>query len=432
MACRVGGTELKGKMMARQGSEKITFIGADGKSQLAARLDHPQGEPVAWALFAHCFTCGKDVFAASRVADGLTHRGIGVVRFDFTGLGASEGEFANTDFSSNVGDLVAAAAWMRDQGKAAKLLIGHSLGGAAILAAAAEIPEAVAVSTIAAPADPAHVRHLLKDAEEVIERRGEANVQLAGRTFRIRKEFLDDIESHRLEHRIRNLNKALLIFHAPLDPVVGIDNATRIFVAAKHPKSFISLDDADHLLSRRRDAAYVANVIAAWAGRYVGGTDTLDERPAQAATRAEDLPSDVVVTESGQGKFSQIVSVGDRHRLYADEPAAMGGTDTGPSPYDLLMAGLGACTNMTIRMYAEHKKIPLDRVSVTLSHAKIHARDCESCETREGKVDRINRELTIEGALDDATRQKLLEIANKCPVHRTLHSEVWIDTKLAQ
>jgi uncharacterized OsmC-like protein/alpha/beta superfamily hydrolase len=418
--------------MTGQRSEKITFTGADGESRLAARLDHPQGEPVAWVLFAHCFTCGKDVFAASRVAEGLTARGIGVLRFDFTGLGASEGEFANTNFSSNVGDLVAAAAWMREQGREARLLIGHSLGGAAVLAAAAEIPEAVAVATIAAPADPAHVRHLLKEAEDVIDREGEAEVQLAGRTFRIRKQFLDDIEAHRLEERIATLRKALLIFHGPLDNTVGIDNATRIFVAAKHPKSFISLDDADHLLSRRRDAAYVANVIAAWAGRYIGGTDTLDERPAEGAARAEDLPSDVVVTESGQGKFSQIVSVGDRHRLYADEPAAMGGTDTGPSPYDLLMAGLGACTNMTIRMYAEHKKLPLESVSVTLRHGKIHARDCESCETREGKVDRIDRELTITGPLDEAARQKLLEIANKCPVHRTLHSEVWIETKLAE
>jgi uncharacterized OsmC-like protein/alpha/beta superfamily hydrolase len=417
--------------MTGQRSEKITFVGADGQSRLAARLDHPQGEPVAWALFAHCFTCGKDIFAASRIAEGLTTRGIGVVRFDFTGLGASEGEFANTDFSSNVGDLVAAAVWMRDQGRAASLLIGHSLGGAAILAAAAEIPEAVAVATIAAPADPAHVRHLLKEAEDVIERQGEAEVQLAGRTFRIRKQFLDDIEAHRLEGRIATLQKALLIFHGPRDDIVGIDNATRIFVAAKHPKSFISLDDADHLLGRRQDAAYVANVIAAWAGRYIGGTDTLDERPAEGAARAEDLPSDVVVTESDQGKFSQIVSVGDRHRLYADEPAAMGGTDTGPSPYDLLMAGLGACTSMTLRMYAEHKNLPLESVSVTLRHGKVHARDCESCETRDGRIDRIDVALAITGPLDDADRQKLLEIANKCPVHRTLHSEVWIETRLA-
>lgn len=416
--------------MTRQHSEKIMFVGADGKSKLAARLDHPEGEAVAWALFAHCFTCGKDIFAAQRVAEGLNRRGIGVLRFDFTGLGASEGEFANTDFSSNIGDLVAAAIWMRDQGKEATLLIGHSLGGAAILAAAAEIPEAVAVATISAPADPGHVRHLLKEAEEVLEREGEAEVELAGRTFRLRKEFLDDIETHRLDERIANLKKALLIFHGPLDPIVGIENATRLFVAAKHPKSFISLDDADHLLSRRQDAAYVANVIAAWAGRYIGGTDPLDERPAAGAARAEDLPADVVVAESGPGKFSQIVSVGNRHRLYADEPASMGGSDTGPSPYDLLMASLGACTNMTIRMYAEHKKIPLENVSVTLRHGKVHARDCESCETREGKVDRIDRELTIEGPLDEATRQKLLEIANKCPVHRTLHSEVWIETKL--
>lgn len=412
-------------------SEKVTFTGADGESRLAARLDLPEDEARAYALFAHCFTCGKDVFAASRVSDGLTRRGIGVLRFDFTGLGASEGEFANTSFSSNVGDVVAAARWMSEQGRPPLLLIGHSLGGAAVLAAAGDVPEAVGVATIAAPADPAHVRHLLKGAEDEIDREGVAEVELAGRAFKVRKQFLDDIATQRLEQRIAHLGKALLIFHGPLDQVVGIDNATRIFVAAKHPKSFVSLDDADHLLGRRQDAIYVADVIAAWAGRYISGAETEASQQERHPPAAE-LPAAVTVSETGQGRFTQIVTVGGRHRLFADEPVAFGGNDAGPSPYDLLMAGLGACTNMTLRLYAEHKKIALGKVSVVLNHEKTHAEDCEHCETKTGKVDRIDREIAVDGDLDDATRHKLLEIADKCPVHRTLHSEVWVETRMKE
>jgi putative redox protein len=405
-------------------SEKITFVGADGESRLAARLDLPAGEPRAYALFAHCFTCTKDIFAAGRIAEGLIGHGIGVLRFDFTGLGASEGEFANTNFSSNVGDLVAAADWLRKERQAPRLLIGHSLGGAAVLAAAAQVPEATAVCTIAAPADPAHVRHLFHGAADEIETKGEAEVLLAGRPFRIQKQFLDDIEGHKLEKQIGELRKALLIFHGPRDQTVGIDNAGRIFVAAKHPKSFISLDDADHLLSRREDAVYVADVIAAWAERYV-------EPAAPVAEEGPAVPADaVVVAETGEGKFAQIVLVGGTHTLRADEPERYGGTDTGPSPYDLLLAGLGACTTMTVRMYADRKKLPLERVSVTLRHDKIHAEDCESCETQEGKIDRIEREIELTGPLDDEARTKLLEIAEKCPVHRTLHSEVLVETRL--
>ncbi|TVR97556.1 MAG: alpha/beta fold hydrolase [Rhodospirillales bacterium] len=412
---------------------RITFSGADGVTRLAARLDRPQGPMMACALFAHCFTCSKDVFAASRIAEGLTRHGIAVLRFDFTGLGASEGEFANTDFSSNLDDLVAAADWMRQTLEAPKILIGHSLGGAAVLAAAARIPEALAVATIAAPSDPAHVQHLFTGSLEAISSTGEAEVRLGGRTFRIRKRFLDDIANHRLEAAIASLRRALLVFHAPGDEIVGIDHASRIFVAAKHPKSFVSLDDADHLLRRREDAIYVANVIAAWAGRYVGAvepTATNATAAAKAAATSEG-PQPVTVAETGQGRFQQMVTVGDRHRLYADEPVAYGGTDTGPSPYDLLAAGLGACTTMTIRMYAEHKNIPLQRVAVTLTHRKVHAADCAECETKTGKIDHIRREITLEGDLDDATRKRLLEIADRCPVHRTLHSEVWIESRLA-
>ena len=410
--------------MATKLSEKIIFVGADGESELAARLDLPAGKPRAFALFAHCFTCTKDIFAASRIAEALTDHGVGVLRFDFTGLGASAGEFANTSFSSNIGDLLAAAEWLRAHHEAPKILVGHSLGGAAVLAAAASIPEVKAVSTIGAPADPGHVQHLFQGPVEDIETKGVAEMVIVGRPFCVSKQFLDDIGSHKLEDAIAKLRVALLVFHAPLDQTVGIDNATRIFVSAKHPKSFVSLDDADHLLTRREDAIYVADVIAAWAGRYVGAVEqaTLPE-----LTAAEDT---VVVGETGDGKFAQVISVGGKHTLLADEPVTYGGTDTGPAPYDLLLAGLGACTTMTMRMYAERKGLALERALVTLKHGKVHADDCAHCETESGKIDRIEREVELLGPLSEDDRQKLLEIADKCPVHRTMHSEVWVETKL--
>jgi len=400
-------------------SEKFTFTGSDGQ-ELAARFEQPRGRAQAVALFAHCFTCTKDIFAASRIAAGLAARGIAVLRFDFTGLGHSEGEFANTNFSSNVGDLVAAADHLRANHEAPRIVIGHSLGGAAVLAAAGRIPEAVAVATIGAPAEPGHVQHLFQAARPEIEAKGEAEVLLAGRPFTIKKQFLEDIEAARLEAAIGGLRKALLVFHAPRDATVGIENAGRIFAAAKHPKSFVSLDDADHLLSRREDAAYVADVLAAWAGRYLGRTD---EEPLQAA------PGTVVVQETGEGKFTQRIAAGP-HQLRADEPLSFGGDDSGPGPYDLVLAGLGACTSMTVRLYAERKGLPLSRVTVTLSHDKIHAEDCADCETKSGRLDRIERRLAVEGELDDEQRTRLTEIADKCPVHRTLESEIVVTTTL--
>ena len=404
-------------------SEQVTFRGATG-GRLTARLDRPQGPARAYALFAHCFSCTKDDLAAKRIAIGLAEAGIATLRFDFTGLGHSEGEFADTHFSSNVGDLVAAADHLRQHFRAPPhLLIGHSLGGAAVLAAAARVPEATAVVTIGAPAEPAHVTKLLGPARAEIEARGEAEVEIAGRAFRIRRAFLDDIQAQRLEAAIAGLGKALLVCHAPRDEVVGIENAGRIFQQAKHPKSFLSLDDADHLLRRREDALHTAGVIAAWANRYLPTMDAAQALP----TPAEDS---VVVRETGTGKFVQAITAG-RHRLTADEPVAVGGNDSGPSPYDLLAAALGACTAMTLRLYAGHKGLPLTRTTVEVTHDRIHAEDCATCETRVGKVDRFRRRLQLEGSLEEAQRARLLEIANRCPVHRTLESEVMIETELA-
>ena len=402
-------------------TERFQFTGSEGH-QLAAALDLPDGAIQAYALFAHCFTCGKDVLAARRIAAALSAKGIAVLRFDFTGLGGSGGEFANSTFSSNVADLVLAADHLRNAGKAPSILIGHSLGGAAILAAAGRIPEAKAVVTIAAPSDPAHVTGLFSEHLDSIRAQGEVEVSLAGRPFRIKREFLDDVAEQELMKDVTGLHKALLVMQSPVDDTVGIDNATKIFVAAKHPKSFVSLDHADHLLTKPADALYAADVIAAWASRYI---DTA--KPAKAMDLAEE-PRKVVVQETRKSKFNQAITVGPHH-LVADEPIAAGGEDAGPGPYDFLLAGLGACTSMTMRLYADRKSLPLDRVTVTLKHSKIYAKDCAECETRDGMLDQIERDIAIDGALDAEQRKKLMEIADKCPVHRTLTSEIRIVTK---
>ncbi len=399
-------------------SEHFEFTNAEGE-RLAALLDLPLGKPNAFALFAHCFTCGKDNRAAKRIAQRLAINGIAALRFDFTGLGDSEGEFADTHFSSNVDDLVAAADHLRKVHEAPAILIGHSLGGAAVIAAAHRIPEARAIVTIAAPADPSHVTGLFKEHVDRIRDAGEVEVRLAGRPFTIKREFLDDVTERKLDDCLVNLRKALLVFHSPTDEVVGIDNASFIFTHAKHPKSFVSLAGADHLLSKKSDADYVANVIAAWAGRY------LDEQ--EGMTQEEIETGTVLVRETGQGRFQQEVMSG-RHRFIADEPERVGGLDSGPGPYDLLLAALGACTSMTIRLYAEHKKLALKRVSVRLWHKKIHAEDCMDCETKEGMIDRIDRVISIEGELSDDEHKRLMEIADRCPVHRTLKSEIDIRT----
>jgi putative redox protein len=401
---------------------RIAFEGSLGH-ELAARLDAPAGAARGYALLAHCFTCSKDAIAARLIAGKLASRDIGVLRFDFTGLGSSAGEFENTNFSSNVEDLVRAADYLREHFAAPALLIGHSLGGAAVLAAASRVPEAKAVVTISAPSDVAHVlRHFHASLEE-IERQGKAEVTLAGRTFTITKQFVDDAQGQALQNQIADLRKALLVMHTPTDQIVGIEHATAIFGAAKHPKSFVSLEDADHLLLHRCDAAYVADVIAAWASRYL---------PAE-AERFDTASDDIVVSETGAGKFQNAVTVGS-HRLLADEPVSVGGLDSGPSPYDFLAIALGACTSMTLRVYAEYKHLSLGRLTVRVNHGKVSVEHCADCgkavEGRTGKIDRFERSISVEGNIDAALREKLVEIANKCPVHRTLEAGTAVVTKI--
>lgn len=402
---------------------RVSFEGHNG-AELSARLDLPTGRVRAYALFAHCFTCSKDGAAGRRIAEALTREGIAVLRFDFTGLGGSGGDFASTNFSSNVADLLKAAAFLRETHAAPKLLIGHSLGGAAMLVAAREIPEAVAVATLAAPADADHVLKNFRADLERIRDDGAAVVELAGRRFTIEKQFLEDIAEQNVRERVAHLHKALLVLHAPRDETVGIDNATRIFVAAKHPKSFVSLDSADHLLTDLADAAYAAGVIAAWASRYIG----MEAEAAQVEAKG------VEVSETGLGKFQAMVVAG-RHRLIADEPEAVGGLDSGPSPYGYLSAALGACTVMTLRMYAERKGLAVTRISATVTHGKVHAADCLECTQelrgRDGRIDRFERRIAIEGDLDAETRVRLLEIADRCPVHRTLEAGAVIVTREA-
>ncbi|MDF1779034.1 MAG: bifunctional alpha/beta hydrolase/OsmC family protein [Rhizobiaceae bacterium] len=408
-------------------SIKAEFTGHSG-ALLAARLDIPAGHVRAYALFAHCFTCSKDILAAKRIAAELSRAGIAVLRFDFTGLGSSEGEFASTNFSSNVADLQSAANYLRLNFAAPQILIGHSLGGAAILAVAQSIPEVRAVATIGAPADVAHVIENFGSKIEDIERDGQAMVELAGRTFTIQKQFLDDVREKTLTQHIANMRKPLMVLHSPIDATVGIDNAATIFTAAKHPKSFVSLDKADHLLSRSEDASFAASMIAGWASRYIEA----------------DVPQGVgeheavLVSETGEGKFQNTVHAG-RHRLFADEPVSVGGLDSGPSPYDYLSAALGACTSMTLRMYAEFKKLDLGRVSVEVSHSKIHAADCLECTEDElqafgkkgsGKIDRFERVIRVQGIVPEALRGKIEEIANKCPVHKTLESSSKVVTRV--
>lgn len=399
--------------------ERTTFTNREGH-ELATAVELPDGEPRGFVLFAHCFSCGKDISAATRIARALTALGFGVMRFDFTGLGKSEGDFGNAGFSSNVHDLIDAADWLRDQHSAPAVLMGHSLGGTAVLAAADSVAECRAVVTIGSPSAPSHVIKQFADKRAEIEASGKAEVDLAGRPFTISSGFIEDLERQELAPRIGKLRRALLVFHAPLDPVVSVDEASKIFAAAKHPKSYISLDGADHLLTNTADAQYVAATTAAWLERYL---------PDEEQTRPSVEKGQVVVTEQNQKFLRGMFS--DDHSWVADEPKAMGGDNLGPDPYEHLLAALGACTSMTIRMYANHKKLALDDLTVTLRHFREHAEDCEGCEDKAHQIDVIEREIELVGDLSDSEHARLMQIADRCPVHRTLEGDLAIRTQAA-
>ena len=399
--------------------QKITFTNPEGQT-LSGIIELPANDhPHNFALFAHCFTCSKNLSAVRNISKALAAKGFGVLRFDFTGLGESEGDFADTNFSGNVNDLVCAANWLAEHHKAPALLVGHSLGGAAVIFAAAEIPSVKALATIGAPSQPKHVKHLLKSSLDTIEATGKAVVSLSGRDFTIKKQFLDDLEARSLPQVLKNLRKPIVILHAPQDDTVGIQNAEELYHAAFHPKSFISLDKADHLLMNKADSIYAGKVIAEWGSRYL-------DPPKETAIKTT---HQVVASLNHEDGFTTAMKVGN-HYITADEPISFGGNDFGPSPYELVSAGLSACTAMTIQLYARHKGWDVQNVAVHTSYSKQHAEDCENCEDAAAKIDTFERDIKLTGQLDDAQKKRLLQIANKCPVHKTLHAEVKIKTRL--
>ncbi len=401
--------------------QKITFTNKEGQ-QLVGRLELPADRhPHNYALFAHCFTCTKNLSAVKNISKALTANGFAVLRFDFTGLGESDGDFADTNFSGNVEDLVAAADFLRENYESPSLLIGHSLGGAAVIFAATEIESVDAIATVGAPSNPKHVKHLFKSGLEEINANGEAVVNLSGRDFKIKKQFVDDLDTKSLPETAKSLRKPLLIMHSPQDDTVSIKNAEEIYVAAHHPKSFVSLDGADHLLFDKKDSTYVGKVISGWANRYLS-----IEAPVDESLRTK---HQVVASLDGEDYFTTQMKVGN-HYMIADEPKEYNGNDFGPSPYELVSAGLSACTAMTIQMYARRKGWPVDNVKVHTSYSKSHAEDCENCEDDTAKIDTFQREIKLAGDLDERQRAKIMEIADKCPVHRTLHSKTQILTKL--
>lgn len=397
--------------------KKVEFV--SNGTTLRGMLESPEQNIRSYALFAHCFTCGKDIAAASRITRALTAKGIAVLRFDFTGLGNSDGDFSNTSYSSNIDDLYAAAEFLKEHYHAPSLLIGHSLGGAAVLTVAHRLPEVKAVATIGAPHEAQHVIHNFSADLDKIKEEGKAEVTLGLRQFVIKKQFVDDLEQSK--SMIGNLKKALLVMHSPIDTTVGISEAEKIYNDAKHPKSFVSLDNADHLVTNKEDAEYIASTIAAWASRYI-------EMPKE-ETLVKNVTKGHVMVEEKDHKFTQNV-FSDSHHWLADEPTSVGGQNTGPDPYEHLLAALGTCTSMTIRMYADRKKWPLNHVAINLFHERSYSKDCQGCEESPQQIDFLNREITLLGDLEPEQKERLLEIADKCPVHKTLHSRLVVNTKL--
>ena len=402
--------------------ENITFENRQAQT-LSGVLHKPaSGQARACAVFAHCFTCTKNSKAAVRISEALAAEGITVLRFDFTGLGQSEGDFSSTHFSSNVDDLVDAAAFMSARGEPPALLIGHSLGGTAVLAAAHEIDSAVAVATIGSPANAEHVLHLIDEDLTEIETEGEATVRLGGRPFKIKKEFVEDARTQSVCEKLPSLRKALLVMHSPVDATVSINQAARIYTQAKHPKSFVTLDDADHLLTRDRDSRYAARMLATWASRYIE-----QDKPETTSVRL--IPGAAVVHGNTGDGF--LVSMNaDGHKFIGDEPPGHGGTGLGPTPYDLLGAALASCTVMTLNFFARRENLPLEQVEVSVTHDRIHADDCTDCEKKSGKIDRFKRDISVQGDLNNEQLKLMLKIADRCPVHRTLENEITIASRL--
>ena len=399
-------------------SEKITFKNSEGYD-LHGIMELPIDQvPHNFVVFAHCFTCNKNFFAVKNICDALTDKGFGVLRFDFTGLGESEGEFSDSNFSGNVEDILSAEEFLKKNYKAPTLLIGHSLGGAAVYFAAQHLPKVKAIATLGAPSSITHVRHLIKDNLEEINKNGKALVNIGGRSFSIKKQFIEDLEKKKLKEILPHLEKSILILHSPQDSIVEIKNAEELYLAAKHPKSFVSLDGADHLLSDKKDSQYAGNIIGSWASRYLD-IPVLKELES----------THEVVANLGKSGYTTRIKAGNHH-LVADEPVMAGGNDFGPDPYQLLSAGLAACTSMTIQMYARRKKWPLETVETHISHSKSYIEDCENCESSSAKIDTFEREIILKGDLDEKQTQRILQIADKCPVHKTLHAEVEINTTL--
>lgn len=401
-------------------TDRVSFKARDGKS-IAGRLDRPLGPIRCFALYAHCFTCTKDILSATRICRFLAENGIATLRFDFRGLGDSEGDFSQTTFTDNVEDILSAYDFMQREYKIPEILIGHSLGGTTALVAASKLKEIKAVVTINSPCHPIHVKRHFVDVEDEILWSGAGDVMIQGRPFKLQREFFDDLEKQDMKEVFKNLDAALLVLHSPNDETVNVKNANYIFSMARHPKSFIALDGVDHLITKEPDARYVAQVIHAWASRYALLYND---------KKMPNIEGQVMVLESGEGKFREEIYMGV-HKMIADEPPSVeGGQGSGPSPYDILLASLGACTAMTMRMYADYKKLPAYHARVNLTHRKIHGEDCADCEHKEGRIDIIDREIVLEGDLSAAQRQSLLEIAEKCPIHRTLLGEVKIKSYL--
>lgn len=397
--------------------EKMNFSNMDGL-ELSARLYLPLDEqPRFYAIFAHCFTCSKNFKAVSNISNTLSQLGVAVLSFDFTGLGNSEGDFEDTGFSSNVDDLIAAANFLEKNYEAPKLLIGHSLGGSAVIFAAAELDYVEAVVTIGSPANPKHVKKLFESDIETIKKVGSAKVNIGGRSFRIKKDFVDDLESKNLPEFISEIRKSFLFLHSPQDSIVDISNAAELFQSAYHPKSFVSLDGADHLLSDDKESQYVGELISTWSKKYL---------PVEISEN-DIRGHQVKVRLFGESYTSEVKT--PYHHLLADEPKDVGGANLGPTPYDLLMASLGACTVMTLKMYTQRKGWDLKEIIVYLDHDKVHKEDSEDFEKKGSKVSRFTRSLEIKGDLTEEMKEKLLEIADKCPVHRTLHEDIIIETK---